>query len=234
MTLQTPDTLIIEGNRYNLLNLPSIDTNNPYINEVTPTMYSSACNREYEATWEVREDKLYLIEVSGKYKTVNNSEIFAQWFTGKLLTNKLGLNADSTRYEPKKIICMTFESGLCVSTVTTDIKAENRNDVIDLANTFDYTVDAQDIRNSLFPHDDKNDIQAANNELEDKLLRDEIIGQIKNKYKSQKINMKLLSLLIRLKKSVKKDVGEGKWLFLKLTLVLSVICSVFEMFGIYI
>ncbi|EHH0804905.1 MULTISPECIES: hypothetical protein [Vibrio] len=54
--------------------LESIDSNGIY--------FSTACWRNYIATWEVQGNKLYLVNLEGKYRLVDNEPLFASWYSG--------------------------------------------------------------------------------------------------------------------------------------------------------
>ena len=45
--------------------------------------FSSACWRNYIATWEIINNKLYLIGIEGKYR-LNEALVFAEWMTGSI------------------------------------------------------------------------------------------------------------------------------------------------------
>lgn len=45
---------------------------------------STACWRRYIGTWEVKDGKLYLNEVVGRYKKLKPEPLFAKWFSGVL------------------------------------------------------------------------------------------------------------------------------------------------------
>ena len=44
----------------------------------------STCLRKYIATWEIKEGMLYLSEIAGQYKLVNNEAIFFDWYMDTL------------------------------------------------------------------------------------------------------------------------------------------------------
>ena len=54
--------------------LESIDSSGIYL--------STACWRNYIATWEVQDDKLYLAKLEGKYRLVDNRPLLASWYSG--------------------------------------------------------------------------------------------------------------------------------------------------------
>jgi hypothetical protein len=47
-------------------------------------MSSTACWRRYVGTWEVRDDRLFLVGLTGAYALAGAEPLFADWFTGVL------------------------------------------------------------------------------------------------------------------------------------------------------
>lgn len=45
---------------------------------------STACWRKYIGTWEIKDGKLYLIDIIGRFKKLTDEPIFADWFTGEI------------------------------------------------------------------------------------------------------------------------------------------------------
>ena len=45
-------------------------------------VFSSACWRQYIGTWEIKDGKVYLVNILGRYKLLENTGIYADWFTG--------------------------------------------------------------------------------------------------------------------------------------------------------
>jgi len=56
-----------------------------YDRNKNPIILSTACWRRYVGMWEIRNQKLYLVGISGKYKLEATDPLFAEWFTGKLI-----------------------------------------------------------------------------------------------------------------------------------------------------
>ncbi|WOH37649.1 hypothetical protein RI844_20180 [Thalassotalea fonticola] len=48
------------------------------------SFYNSACWRAYVGTWEINEDKLFLVSIKGKYKLLGNPPLFADWYSGTI------------------------------------------------------------------------------------------------------------------------------------------------------
>ena len=47
-------------------------------------IHSTACWRKYIGTWEIKEGRLYLINILGHLKLDGEEPLFADWFTGEL------------------------------------------------------------------------------------------------------------------------------------------------------
>jgi len=46
---------------------------------------SSGCTRRYVGNWEIKDNKLYLLDIDGIYKLTVQAPLFAEWFSGKLI-----------------------------------------------------------------------------------------------------------------------------------------------------
>ena len=121
MTTQVQERIIIEGERYPLINSLSLPEDESIIQIKRKGFIekSSNCWRGYVGTWEIKDDKLYLIDFSsGMYDVLVNLPIPADWITGVGLvaTGDMikGSSWDITRYESE--IHLTFENGLVVKT----------------------------------------------------------------------------------------------------------------------
>jgi hypothetical protein len=77
---------------------PEIPDGHPRIIEVQEEDYSgdgggfllqtTACWRAYQGTWEIRNDRFYLVAVRGRYRLVADEPVFADWFTGVIRVPK--------------------------------------------------------------------------------------------------------------------------------------------------
>jgi hypothetical protein len=120
MTTQVKERIIIDGEKYPLLNALSLPEDDSIIQHKKGLIEkSSNCWRGYVGTWEIRDDKLYLIEFnSGMYDVLTNLPILADWITGvgQVATGDMikGSSWDNTRYESE--MHLTFENGLVVNT----------------------------------------------------------------------------------------------------------------------
>ena len=120
MTTQVKERIIIDGEKYPLLNALSLPEDDTKIKQKEgPTYTRSSCWRGYVGTWEIRDDKLYLIEFSsGMYDVHANLPILADWISGtaKVATGEVKANSswDIETYETETHL--TFENGLVVKT----------------------------------------------------------------------------------------------------------------------
>ena len=88
MTTQVQEQIIIEGERYPLINSLSLPEDESIIQIKRKGIIekSSNCWRGYVGTWEIKDDKLYLVKLSSsRYELVREPPIFANWITDKLM-----------------------------------------------------------------------------------------------------------------------------------------------------
>jgi hypothetical protein len=92
MTAQVSDLILISNEKYSLhtnLALPDGDSRfvaqQPHADPATPHFFNStACWRRYIATWEIREDHLYLTNIEGYIGLDSSEPILADWVTSTL------------------------------------------------------------------------------------------------------------------------------------------------------
>lgn len=95
MTAQIPEQLILDGERMAMTFCPSLPDAHPRIVDVTTQrtatsrensalVNSTACWRRYIGTWEIRERRLYLTHLVGRYELLPGPSLLADWFTGVL------------------------------------------------------------------------------------------------------------------------------------------------------
>ena len=120
MTTQVKERIIIDGEKYPLLNALSLPEDDTKIKQKEgPISTRSSCWRGYVGTWEIKDDKLYLIDFSsGKYDVLVNLPILADWISGtaKVATGEVKASSswDIETYETETHL--TFENGLVVKT----------------------------------------------------------------------------------------------------------------------
>jgi hypothetical protein len=120
MTTQVKERIIIDGEKYPLLNALSLPEDDTKIKQKEgPISTRTSCWRGYVGTWEIKDDKLYLIDFSsGKYDVLVNLPILADWISGtaKVATGEVKASSswDIETYETETHL--TFENGLVVKT----------------------------------------------------------------------------------------------------------------------
>ena len=120
MTTQVKERIIIDGEKYPLLNALSLPEDDTKIKQKEgPISTRSSCWRGYVGTWEIKDNKLYLIDFSsGKYDVLVNLPILADWISGtaKVATGEVKASSswDIETYETETHL--TFENGLVVKT----------------------------------------------------------------------------------------------------------------------
>ncbi len=96
MTAQFHEVLILEGKQTSMAFCPPIPNDHPRIiklssdevhegikaGTIPSSVYSTACWRNYIGTWELKDGRFYLVEVSGIYRIDGSDPLFADWFTG--------------------------------------------------------------------------------------------------------------------------------------------------------
>ena len=120
MTTQVKERIIIDGEKFPLLNALSLPEGDSIIQHKKGLIEkSSNCWRGYVGTWEIRDDKLYLIEFnSGMYDVLTNLPILANWITGigKVATVEVKASSDWDMESYETEMHLTFENGLVVKT----------------------------------------------------------------------------------------------------------------------
>jgi hypothetical protein len=94
MTAQIHEMLIYEGEETSMAFRPPLPegdprlvANDPEVSELDKydfLIYSTACWRGYQGTWEIKGGCFYLVAIRGRYKLRSDEPILADWFTGVL------------------------------------------------------------------------------------------------------------------------------------------------------
>lgn len=91
MTAQIHERIILHGEETTMVFCPLLPEHDPRIVELADDeidgdsiIFSTACWRQYVGTWEIKDNKLYLSRLDGRFKLTSNTPIFANWFTGTL------------------------------------------------------------------------------------------------------------------------------------------------------
>lgn len=129
MTAQVPETLIYEGQKHSMCAEPLAMYFQLMNMKVKFLALNSACWRGYRGTWEVKDDRLYLVDFQGQInfgQTANlemifpgfPDRVFAHWFTGRVRLPQGRLleyihGGYASTYE--KDLFLTFENGVLKS-----------------------------------------------------------------------------------------------------------------------
>lgn len=135
MTDQMKDSCKYLGSEYPMPVCLSFPVDGVKIEELSNTEFadydtqgvylSTACWRNYVATWEIRDNQLFLVQIEGKYRLVNGEPIVANWFTGEFelpqgdlvdCNIELGFQLKYT-----KAVTLHFVSGVLVESIVRDI-----------------------------------------------------------------------------------------------------------------
>lgn len=132
MTAQVREQLIYQGEEYSIDSCPSIPHNDPRVKQLSGADFideqgiflSTACWRQYIATWEIKDDRLYLCKVEGVYQLVDDTPIFADWFSGEICVPQgelinCNIEADFL-LEYEKELFIQVENGLVTQTKLVD------------------------------------------------------------------------------------------------------------------
>lgn len=91
MTAQVLENLILDGQATSIAFCPPLPLNDSRVvalkyDEIDGggILISSACWRQYVGTWEIKDNKFYLVNLRGRLKLVEQTPILADWFTGTL------------------------------------------------------------------------------------------------------------------------------------------------------
>ena len=115
MTTQVKEQIIIDGQKYPLLNALSLPEDDSIIQHKKGVIETSSnCWRGYVGTWEIKADTLYLIDFSsGKYDVLVNLPILADWISGtaKVATGEVKDSSSWNIETYETETHLTFENG---------------------------------------------------------------------------------------------------------------------------
>ena len=86
MTAQVNEQIIINGEKYPLINVPSLPEDSSIIQHKKGlTSHWSNCRRGFQGIWEIKDDRLYLIEFSSdSFELLCKLPILADWIEGEI------------------------------------------------------------------------------------------------------------------------------------------------------
>ena len=133
MTAQYREKLIYKGKQVGMSTLPLSQYFETLEEKPVFEVQNTACWRAYFGTWEIKDDKLYLIDFNGNgegwqkvgidYIFPGQKEVFANWFTGEIkiksgeLLEYVHAGFESL-YEKETIL--TFQEGRFINSKTID------------------------------------------------------------------------------------------------------------------
>ena len=122
MTTQVKERIIIDGEKYPLLNALSLPENDTKIKQKEgPTYTRSSCWRGYVGTWEIKDDKLYLTDLSSSnYEFIHSPPFLADWFNGQIkfgTGNKKLSSSWVSVYDYEFEIHLTIVNGLVIEDI---------------------------------------------------------------------------------------------------------------------
>jgi len=141
MTIQFTENLIYKNTTFDMSAVPLASTPNLARVSGDFMIMSTACWRAYVGTWEIIDERLYLVEIDATYNNGNKvkmtdifpesqEKVFANWFTGPVLCNCGELLDFKERIYEEELI-LTFSNGILVKekTVKNAVKIK-KNDQI--------------------------------------------------------------------------------------------------------
>jgi hypothetical protein len=94
MTAQIGDDLTIDGKPVQLMGCPALPWHHPRLEKLSQKeaieatenilVFSTACWRQYVASWRLDDGKLYLDKIEGLYRLDGDEPLFADWVTETL------------------------------------------------------------------------------------------------------------------------------------------------------
>ena len=120
MTTQVDELILIDGKEYPLINVPSLPEDSSIIQHKKGLISKwSNCWRGFQGTWEIKDDKLYLIEFSSdSYELLCKLPILADWIKGEIKVATGDIKETTSwaieTYETE--MHLTIENGLLVKT----------------------------------------------------------------------------------------------------------------------
>jgi hypothetical protein len=92
MTAQLHERLIFNGEETSMAFCPPLPDKHPRIlsadsgeaarDETDFILYSTACWRCYQGTWEIKDGRFYLVALRGRFRLSPGEPLLADWFTG--------------------------------------------------------------------------------------------------------------------------------------------------------
>lgn len=125
--------LILNGTKTSMAFCPSLPKDNPRLIELKGDQgLNTACWRGYQGSWEIKDGKLFLTGIRGKYQLSDGDPIFAGWFSGTIripIGNIIRYvhSGFSTVYE--KEMNITIQNGFVTAIATVNNKPPKANNI---------------------------------------------------------------------------------------------------------
>lgn len=86
MTAQIHERLIFDGEETSMAFCPPLPKGHSRIIEIDPdkALFSTACWRGYQGTWEIKDGQFYLVGLGGRFRLQGEEPLLADWFSGVL------------------------------------------------------------------------------------------------------------------------------------------------------
>jgi hypothetical protein len=85
MNTQVREQLVLNGAKISIDFYPGLPQDHPRIVNLRPSQtWCSACWRGYIGSWEIKDQRLYLVGLRGNYELRGEGPLFADWFTGTM------------------------------------------------------------------------------------------------------------------------------------------------------
>ena len=99
MTAQIPEILIQDGEKTAMTFVPPLPDGHPRIVEAylesrpgddisASILYSTACWRRYQGTWEIKDGRFYLTGLRGQFQLLEDEPLLADWFSGVIRVSR--------------------------------------------------------------------------------------------------------------------------------------------------
>lgn len=98
------------------------------LSEEVHKLESTACWRGYVASWELKDKKLYLVDVNGKFRLKQKAPLFANWFSGEIIVpagEYIGEFDVDYLFHFSAYEHIYFEHGIMVSSEIKEASSEN-------------------------------------------------------------------------------------------------------------
>lgn len=92
MTAQVPERIIFNGQQASMSCCPPLPDHHASLvrlkdeqmDDVDGYILSTCCWREYVGTWELKDEKLYFVDVEGRYQWTGEAPLFADWVSASI------------------------------------------------------------------------------------------------------------------------------------------------------